>query len=272
MVTALAPLRPNRFMSWLIQPAPFVPLGSWIMSAAPTVAEAMGHCGFNFLVIDMEHSPLEIADTIAMLRAVAATPAEPVVRLAWNDQVLVKRVLDAGARSLMFPFVQSAEEARAAVSYTRYPPEGGRGVAAIHRASHYGQRKDYFKTANQEIAVVIQLETPEAIERLAQIAAVPGVDSLFVGPGDLSAAMGRIGEVGHPEVQSLIAKAAELARAARKPIGIVGAHPEMLARFAGYGYNWMALASDLAMMTGRAIDWVTAILGQTGSTPSGAVY
>jgi 4-hydroxy-2-oxoheptanedioate aldolase len=267
-----APMSSNRFKSWLTERPPSPPLGSWIMSAAPAVAEAMGFCGFDFLVVDMEHSPLEIADTTSMLRAIAGTPAEPLVRLPWNDQVLVKRVLDAGARSVMFPFVQSPEEARAAVSYTRYPPQGVRGVAAIHRGSRFGQWKDYFKVANDDIAVVIQLETPAALERLAEIAAVPGVDSLFVGPGDLSAAMGRIGDVGHPEVQSLIERAVDLAHAAGKPIGIVGANPDMLSRYTRYGYDWAAVASDLAMMTGCAVGWVNAIKGQNAAATAPAPY
>ena len=111
------------------------PLGTWLMSAAPATAEAIGHCGFDFLVVDMEHVPIEVADLPDILRAVGATPAEPVVRLAWNDQVLVKRVLDAGAQTIMLPFVQTAEEARAAVRVAKYPPAGVRGVAAVHRAS-----------------------------------------------------------------------------------------------------------------------------------------
>jgi 4-hydroxy-2-oxoheptanedioate aldolase len=251
----------NRFKSWMLRPPSPPPLGTWLMSGAPAIAEAMGCCGFDFLVVDMEHSPLDIADTISMLRAIAGTPAEPLVRVAWNDRVLVKRVLDGGARSIVFPFIQTAEEARAAVAATRYPPEGVRGVAAVHRGSRFGQVSDYLKTANDEIAVVIQLETPVAIERLAAIAAVPGVDSLFVGPADLAAAMGRIGEVGHAEVQALIASAARLAHAAGKPIGIIGGTPDMLGRFLSYGYDWVAVASDIAMMTGRAVEWLTAIKG-----------
>jgi 4-hydroxy-2-oxoheptanedioate aldolase len=262
----------NPFKSWLQQPTGKPPLGSWVQSAAPAVAEAMGVCGFDFLVVDMEHSPIGIAEAVSLLRAIAGTPAQPVVRLAWNDQILVKRILDAGARNLMFPFVQSAEEARAAVSYTRYPPDGVRGVAAVHRGSMYGRANDYFKTANDGIAVIIQLETPEAIERLPQIAAVPGVDALFVGPGDLSAAMGRIGEVGHPEVQALIAKAAQSARAAGKPVGIVAGNPDMLGRFMGYGYDWGAVASDLGMLTGRAVEWVTAIKGRTEPASGASPY
>jgi 4-hydroxy-2-oxoheptanedioate aldolase len=249
----------NRFKAHLLRPPSPAMLGSWVQSGSATVAEAMGCCGFDFLVIDMEHSPIDIADAVSLLRAVAGTAAESVVRLAWNDQVLVKRMLDAGARSLMFPFIQTREEAEAAVSYTRYPPNGVRGVAAVHRGSRFGRTADYLKTASDEIAVVIQLETPDAVERLPGIAAVPGVDSLFLGPGDLSAAMGRIGDIGHPEVQAMVERAAKLAHAAGKPIGIVAGNPEMLGRFMAYGYDWGAVASDLGLMTGRAVEWIGTI-------------
>jgi 4-hydroxy-2-oxoheptanedioate aldolase len=262
----------NRFKQSLTQPPAQPLLGTWFMSAAPSVAEALGHCGFDFLVIDMEHSPIDIGEAIALMRTIAGTPAESMVRLAWNDQVRVKQVLDAGARNILFPFVQSAEEARAAVSYTRYPPEGVRGVAAVHRGSRFGQTKDYLKNASNDIAVIIQLETPAAIERLSGIAAVPGVDSLFVGPGDLSAAMGRIGEVGHPEVQALLAKAAKDARAVGKPIGIVGPNPEMVSRFIDYGYTWVAVASDLGLLTCRAIDWIGTLRKRSSAPSPTAAY
>ena len=242
------------------------------MSASAAVAEAMGHCGFDFLVIDMEHSPLHIDGAISLLRALAATGAEPLVRLAWNDQVLVKQALDAGAASLMFPFIENAEQARAAVAYTRYPPQGLRGVAAMQRGSRYGRARDYLRTADQQIAVVVQLETPGAIERLAEIAAVPGVDSLFVGPGDLSAQLGHIGELGHEEVQRLIARAASLARTAGKPIGIVGPNPQMVRQFLDCGYTWAAVASDLALLTGRAAEWLGALQGRTADDSRPAAY
>ena len=261
----------NRFKAMLGSPAA-PPIGSWLMSASAAVAEAMGHCGFDFLVIDMEHSPLHIDGTISLLRALAGTGAEPLVRLAWNDQVLVKQALDAGAASLMFPFIETAEQARAAVAYTRYPPQGVRGVAAMHRGSRYGRTRDYLRTADQQIAVVVQLETPGAIERLAEIAAVPGVDSLFVGPGDLSAQLGHIGELGHEEVQPLIARAASLARAAGKPIGIVGPNPQMVRQFLDYGYTWAAVASDLALLTGRAAEWLGALQGRTADDLRPAAY
>jgi 2-dehydro-3-deoxyglucarate aldolase/4-hydroxy-2-oxoheptanedioate aldolase len=199
------------------------------------------------------------------MRALAGTPAEAVVRLSWNDQVLVKRVLDAGARSVMFPFIQDADEAEAAVAYTRDPPDGVRGVAGVHRASQYGNAADYFRTAGAQIAVIAQLETTAALDQAEKIAAVDGVDSLFLGPADLSASMGLIGEVGHPDVQAQIERAARLAHAAGKPIGIVGPNPAMVKRFIGYGYDWVAVASDMAMMTGRAVEWVSDINGRASS-------
>ncbi|MGH8176766.1 MAG: HpcH/HpaI aldolase family protein [Steroidobacter sp.] len=247
---------PNPFKRWLQRPGHAPPLGTWLMSGAPSTAEAMGFCGFDFLVLDMEHVPVDVPQAVDILRAIAGTPAAAVVRLPWNDQVTVKRVLDAGAQTLMFPFVQTPEEARRAVAYTRYPPEGVRGVAAIHRASRYGRADDYLRRASEEICVVVQLETPDALARLPQIAAVPGVDALFIGPGDLSAAMGRLGDVAHPEVQSALADAAKAARAQGKPVGIVGANPDMVRRFLDYGYDFAAIGSDMAMMTTRAVEFL----------------
>jgi len=252
----------NRFKRWLQGTGPKPPLGTWLMAAAPATAEAMGYTGFDFLVVDMEHVPIEVSDLTHILRAIGCTPADAVVRMAWNDQVLVKRVLDAGAQTIMVPFVQTAEEARQAVAFAKYPPQGVRGVAAVHRGSRFGRAPDYLKRANDEVAVIVQLETPEAIERLPEIAAVPGVDALFVGPGDLSAAMGHIGNIAHGEVQALIEKAAQDSHRAGKPVGIVGPNPDMVRRFIGYGYDFAAIASDIAMMTGRATDWLGALRDQ----------
>ncbi|MCB8819697.1 HpcH/HpaI aldolase family protein [Microvirga rosea] len=249
----------NRFKRWLKGAGPRPPYGTWLMAAAPATAEALGYTGFDFLVVDMEHVPIEVSDLAQILRAIGCTPADAVVRLAWNDQVLVKRVLDAGAQTIMVPFVQNVDEARQAVSFAKYPPTGVRGVAAVHRASRFGRATDYLKRANDEVAVIVQLETPEAIERLPEIASVEGVDALFVGPGDLSAAMGHIGNIAHPEVQALIEKAAQDAHAAGKPVGIVGPNPDMVRRFVGYGYDFAAVASDIAMMTGRASEWLGAL-------------
>ncbi|APX25901.1 2-dehydro-3-deoxyglucarate aldolase (plasmid) [Salipiger profundus] len=243
-----------------------VPLGTWLMSGTPSTAEALGHAGFDFLVLDMEHVPIEIGQTADILRAIALTPARALVRLPWNDPVTVKRVLDAGAESIMLPFVQTAEEARAAVSAAKYPPLGTRGVAAVHRSSGYGAATDYLQRANDETCVIVQLETPEALANMAEIAAVPGLDGIFIGPGDMAASMGFIGQIGRAEVQETLADAGRRAGELGIPIGIVGATPEMVGSYIGMGYSFAAIASDLAMMSGRARE----VLGALGADAAAA--
>jgi 2-keto-3-deoxy-L-rhamnonate aldolase RhmA len=234
------------------------------MSGTASTAEAMGCLGFDWLVVDMEHVPIDVKDTYQILQAIAGTSATPVVRLAWNELVTVKRALDIGAQTLMFPFVQNADDARRAVASTRYPQAGEvnpgtRGFAAMHRASRYATAADYGKRANDGIFRMIQLETPAAIERLEDIAAVEGVDALFMGPGDLSAAMGQIGNIAHPEVQAAIKDAAIRAKKIGRPIGIVGPTPEMVQQFIGYGYNYVAIASDMGMMMRQANTFLSAM-------------
>ncbi len=234
------------------------------MSGTASTAEAMGCIGYDWLVVDMEHVPIEFKDLLHILQAIAGTPAIPVVRLAVNDITQVKRALDIGAQTLMFPFVQNADEAKRAVSATRYPAvgeayPGTRGFAAMHRGSRYATVADYGKCANAGLFRIIQLETPQAIERLEEIAAVDGVDALFVGPGDLSAAMGHIGDIGHAEVQSALKDAAARAHAAGKPIGIVGPTPEMVQRFIEFGYTYVAVASDMGMMMRQAGTFLSAL-------------
>lgn len=241
--------------------------GTWLMSGAPSTAEALGCAGFDFLVVDMEHVPVDTPEMIEILRTMAGTPAQAVVRLPWNDMVQVKRALDGGAQSLMFPFVQNADEARRAVSYTRYPPEGTRGVAAMHRASRFATVPNYLKGAGEELCVIVQIETPAALEQLPQIAAVPGVDSIFVGPGDLSASMGHLGDIAHPAVQDQLKAAAELCKQLGKPCGIVGPNPEMVGKFIEYGYTWVAVASDMGLMVGRAQEWLGKLKGAAPAAP-----
>lgn len=247
------------------------PLGTWLMAGAPNTAEALGHAGFDFLVVDMEHVTIEFSDLAHILRAIACTPAVPVVRLAWSDQILVKRAMDAGAETLMLPFIQSVEEAKQAVSFMRYPPHGVRGVAAVHRGSRFGTLPGYLANAHERAFVMLQLETPEAVAKLEDIAAVEGVDAVFVGPGDLSAAMGHIGDIAHKDVQELIAHAAKAATRAGKPIGIVGPNPAMVAKFLDYGYGFAAVASDMGLMTGRAGEWLAQLRqAQPAAAPQSA--
>jgi len=247
--------------------AKHVVYGTWLMSGAPSTAEALGCAGFDFLVVDMEHVPVDTPEMIELLRTLAGTPAQAVVRLPWNDMVMVKRALDGGAQNLMFPFVQNADEARRAVSYTRYPPEGIRGVAAMHRASRFATVPDYLNRASGELCVIVQIETLAALETLPQIAAVPGVDSIFIGPGDLSASMGFLGDIANAAVQEKLRHAAQLCRQLGKPCGIVGPNPEMVGKFLEYGYSWVAIASDMGLMVGRAQEWLGKLKGLAVTAP-----
>ncbi|MEO5700877.1 MAG: HpcH/HpaI aldolase/citrate lyase family protein [Casimicrobiaceae bacterium] len=233
-----------------------VPCGVWLMSGAASTAEALGCVGFDFVVVDMEHVPIDTPQMIDILRAIAGTPASAIVRVPWNDLVMIKRALDAGAQTLMIPFVQNADEARRAVAATRYPPEGIRGLAAMHRASRYTTVQGYPQAAAAEICVVVQVETPAAIDAMESIAAVPGVDSIFVGPGDLSAAMGHYGNIAHPDVLVRLEEAARTCKRLGKHCGIVGGNPDLVNRFLQYGYSWVAIGSDMGFMVGRAQEWL----------------
>ena len=250
------------------------PVGTWLVSGSPSAAEAMGCAGFDFVVLDMEHTPIDMAQFTEILRTIEGTPAGVVARVPWNDMVMVKRALDAGAQSIMFPFVQNADEARRAVSYTRYPPDGVRGVAAVHRASRQGTVANYHRSAAGELCVVVQIETLAALDALPSIAAVPGVDSLFIGPADLSASMGQLGNITHPDVLAKLAEAAAKCRDAGKHVGIVGPNPELVGKFLEFGYSWVAMASDLGMMVGRAQEWLAKLRGnpQLAETKPTAAY
>jgi len=226
--------------------------GSWLVSTAPTTAEALGWVGFDFLIVDLEHAPIDTAQAIDHLRAIAGTPAQPIVRIAENDPVLIKRALDIGARTLMLPFVQNAEEARAAVRASYYPPQGQRGVAAMHRASRYTWDADYFATANTDLTLIAEIETPEAADQLEAIAAVEGISALFVGSVDLAAHMGHIGRVGGLEVQAKLKSIAQRCRAAAIPCGSAAPSVELAQRSQGYGFDFITVASDLGFMMNSA--------------------
>lgn len=261
----------NKFKQWL-NDGDKVPVGTWLMTASPNVAEAIGWAGFDYVVLDMEHVPIGIPEAIAIMQAVAGTPTELVVRLPWNDPVIVKRVLDSGAQTLMFPYIQNAEEASQAVLSTRYPGKGSRGVAAVHRASRYGTVADYLQQAGDEIAVILQLETPEALAAMDDIAKVPDIDGFFVGPGDLSAAMGRIGDIRHADVQNAIKEAVAKSQQLGLPCGIVGADPELVGQYRALGFSFVAVGSDMSLMMSRAKEYVGALKGSEVDTVNSGVY
>ncbi len=224
------------------------PIGTWIMSASPIVAEAVGLAGFDWGVIDMEHSPLAVMDVTQILQALSSTKMVPVVRVPGNEAVTVMRVLDAGATTVLFPHIQTPEEARRAVAATRYPPQGMRGLSAMSRASRYGTLAQYAKTANAEVSVIVQLESKEALLSLEAIAAVEGVDAVFIGPADLSASLGHVGQLTHPEVMELMAQSAQRCRAVGIPVGALGGTPEVVAQYRAAGFDYVAVGSDLGLL------------------------
>ena len=223
-------------------------IGTWLVSASPLVAEAVGCAGFDWGVIDMEHSPLDLGGVVHLLQAVGNTKMVPVLRVPSNDAVMIQRALDAGAQTLMVPRVQGVDEARAAVAATRHAPQGVRGMTAISRASRFGTLPTFAGDAVRSLALVIELESPQAIEQLASIAAVPGVDALFVGPADLAAAMGHAGEPMHADVMTCMAGAARSARAMGISVGTMGANAEAATRYRAMGFDFIALSSDLGLL------------------------
>ncbi len=223
-------------------------IGLWNSLCSNIVTEIVSYSGFDWLLLDTEHSPNELPAVMAQLQSVQRGTATPIVRPAWNDIVLIKRILDVGAQSILVPFVQNADEAKRAVAATRYPPEGVRGITGSGRASRYGRTKDYLKKANSEICLLVQVETREAVGNLEAIASVEGVDGVFVGPADLSASFGHIGNPLHPEVQSAIEDVAKRLKKLGKPAGILTPVEEEARRYIEWGYTFVAVGSDLGLV------------------------
>jgi 2-keto-3-deoxy-L-rhamnonate aldolase RhmA len=193
---------------------------------------------------------------------------QPLLRVPWNDAVTIKRVLDAGATTVLVPFVQNAAEAAQAVAATRYPPQGVRGMAGMSRATKFGTVPNYFHTANAGISVIVQLETISAVAELEAIAAVPGVDGLFLGPADLSGSMGHVGQLTHPAVMAVMADAVRRAKAVGKWVGTVGGTPELVREYRAMGFDFVAIASDLGLLMRAATGAVQALAAAAGSGPA----
>jgi 4-hydroxy-2-oxoheptanedioate aldolase len=240
-------LPPNRLKAALREGRPQI--GLWSALRSNIVAEILAGAGFDWILIDTEHGPNEVPDVLSQLQAMATGTAEPVVRCAWNDPVLIKRVLDVGARSILVPFVQNADEARKAVAATRYPPLGIRGVSVAPRANRFGRVAGYHRRAHEEMCVLVQVETRTAVAGIEAIAAVEGVDGLFIGPSDLAADLGHLADPRHAEVQAVIANACARIRAAGKAAGILTGDPEEAARYLETGFSFVAVGSDVGVLS-----------------------
>ena len=244
-------------------------IGLWSSLASNIVAEVLAYAGYDWIVVDTEHAPSDPLDVLSQLQALATGTAEPVVRVAWNDAVLIKRLLDIGARALLVPMVQSADEARAAVAATRYPPHGVRGVSVSHRANRFGRVPGYLQNADQEICVLVQVETRVALGHLEAIAAVQGVDGVFIGPGDLSADLGHLGNPAHPDVQAAIADACKRILAAGKPAGILAPVEADARRYFEMGFSFVAIGSDVGLLAAGSTNLVNRMREAVGLTHAG---
>jgi 4-hydroxy-2-oxoheptanedioate aldolase len=228
-------------------------LGIWMTIPGNSTAELLATCGYDWMLIDTEHSPIAVNEVLPALQALAAYPAvSPVVRVVQNDTALIKRLLDLGAQSLMIPYVQTADEAAAAVQAMRYGPRGIRGMAGLTRATRFGQIEGYAANASDELCLVVQVETIGALERIEEIAGVDGVDAVFIGPADLAASMGYPGEASHPEVKQAIRDALARLRTIGKPSGILTLDLEFLRECISLGTRFTAIAVDMALLLDAA--------------------
>lgn len=245
-MTTPNPAFPNRFRQQLLAGETLI--GCWLSLGSPITTEVVGVAGFDWLLLDAEHAPNDVLSLIPQLMALKDSPSAPVVRPPWNDTVVIKRLLDAGFHNFLIPFVETADQARAAVAATRYPPQGVRGVSVSQRGNRYGAVTDYFARINEQIAVIVQVESRAGVAAAAEIAAVDGVDGLFIGPSDLAAGYGQLGNPGHPEVQQAIAQVHAAAQAAGKATGILSPAESDARRYLQMGMRFVAVGSDLGVL------------------------
>jgi 4-hydroxy-2-oxoheptanedioate aldolase len=240
-------LPPNSFKRGLAAGRPQI--GLWSSLSASYTVEVLAGAGFDWLLLDTEHSPNDLESVLGQLQAMAPYPTAPVVRIPVNDSVLMKRYLDIGVQSFLVPMVNTAEEAAAAVAATRYPPAGVRGIASSTRANRFGRVPGYARRAAEEICVLVQVETRQALGNLAAIAKAEGVDGIFIGPGDLHASFGHAGEQANPAVLPVIDQALVDIRRAGKAPGIVTGDEQLARRWLELGSLFVAVGSDVSILS-----------------------
>ncbi|CAI9392457.1 HpcH/HpaI aldolase/citrate lyase family protein [Microbacterium sp. T2.11-28] len=234
--------------------------GLWACAGSPLVTEILAGSGIDWLLIDMEHSPNGLESTLAQLQAVAAYPATPVVRVPIGDVVTIKQVLDLGAQNILVPMVSSADEARAAVAAVRYPPRGQRGVgSALSRSARWNRVEGYLQDADRHTSLFVQIETAEGVAAAAEIAAVDGVDGVFVGPSDLAASMGLLGQQTHPDVVAAVRRTFDAVRATGTPVGVNAFDPAVARDYVDAGAAFVLVGADVSILAraseGFAADW-----------------
>ena len=236
---------PNKFKAALA--AQQMQIGCWSALGSPVSMEVLGLAGFDWLLLDGEHAPNDVLSFVPQLMALKGSISAPVVRVPTNDPVVIKRLLDIGFYNFLIPFVETEDEAVNAVAATRYPPEGIRGVSVSHRANMFGTVPDYFRQANANIAIMVQIESQAGVDNLDAILSTEGVDAVFVGPSDLAAALGHLGNASHPDVQRTIQHIFARAKAHNKPGGILAPVEADARRYLEWGATVVAVGSDLGV-------------------------
>jgi 4-hydroxy-2-oxoheptanedioate aldolase len=223
-------------------------IGLWSSLSSNYTVEVIAGAGFDWILLDSEHSPNDLESLLAQLQAAAPYPTHSVVRVPWNDMVMIKRVLDIGAQSLLVPYVSTADEAQNAVAFTRYPPRGVRGVAGTTRATRFGRVRDYARRAHEEICLLVQVETQAALDNIEAICGIEGVDGVFIGPADLHASLGHTGEIANPKVKPLIDDAIRRIRKCGKAPGILTPSEADARHWLECGALFVAVGADVGIL------------------------
>jgi 4-hydroxy-2-oxoheptanedioate aldolase len=228
-------------------------IGLWQALAAPYTAEICAGAGFDWLLFDGEHAPNTLQTLLAQLQAIAPYPVQAVARPPIGEAWVIKQYLDVGFRTLLVPMIESAEQAQRVVAATRFPPGGVRGVAsATSRASGFGVVPDYLAKAHESLGLILQIESRQGLAAIEEIAAVEGVDALFIGPADLAGSLGHLGDPRHPEVQAAIDDGVRRILAAGKPAGIFALDAEDAARRIAQGATFVSLGTDIGLLANGA--------------------
>ena len=247
--------------------------GMWSCGGSALAAEICAGSGLDIVLIDGEHSPIGLESILAQLQAVAAYPAVPVVRAPYGDTVVIKQLLDLGAQNILVPMVDSVKQAGAMVRAVRYPPLGVRGVgSALARSSRWSRIPDYLARASELVSLTVQIETVEGLDASAEIAAVDGVDALLVGPADLAASMGLLGQQNHPDVVAAVERVIAAGRAAGTPVGVNAFDPATADRYAAAGAAYVLVGSDVTLLARASEALADRFIGDSAAGPAPASY
>lgn len=231
-------------------------LGAFVGMGSPAAAEVMAYVGFDWLVVDAEHGPLDWGSCVSLLQAMNGSEATPIIRVAWNDPVLIKRALDIGAQGILVPMVNDRQSAELAVKACKYPPQGIRGIGPMRPSHYYLDIIEYLKTANDEIMVIVQIEHIDAVNNIEEIFKVEGIDCYFIGPHDLAASMGLITQIHHPKVRQAIDKVLEASKKVGTAAGLYAMNLDDVESYIDQGYKMISIGNDAGILATGSRDLI----------------